>query len=149
MWLEKGVVEVYHSTKFRGAGFKPFYLKLEKVELVGFDDNFGNIANTVVAVPSAAPPPPQDLILAGQQVYAAYIAAMSERPPHDSTEPILRIELRDMFMAQAKSDNPEAKQDSLNKAFSRGLADVLTKHRMFELPQGYTTVSPEQSAGGL
>lgn len=151
MWLENGVVEVFHSTKFRGAGFKPIYLALESVELPEYVDNFGNVTRTVVAVPAAAPLPPQDLTPAGQQVYAAYIGAVTEKPPHDSSEgaAISRDELRDVFMAQAKSDNPDAKKDSLNKAFSRGLADVLAKRRMFEVAQGYTTTNPEQSAEAL
>jgi hypothetical protein len=144
MWLEKGVVEVYHSTKFRGAGFKPFYLKLEKVELVGFDDNFGNIANTVVAVPSAAPPPPQDLSPAGQSVYRAYLMAIDQQPIGNGDDAeVSGAELREIFDQQEKENNPNTKENSVSQKFNRGVADAVKKRRLFKIGDSYVTVPPD------
>jgi hypothetical protein len=44
-------IKFWHSSKFRGGGFEPAYFDLKRVELEGFDDNFGNKAVSVVALP--------------------------------------------------------------------------------------------------
>jgi hypothetical protein len=43
-------IKFWHSSKFRGGGFEPVYFDLKRVELDGFDDNFGNKAVSVVAI---------------------------------------------------------------------------------------------------
>jgi hypothetical protein len=43
-------VELWHSAKFRGAGFSPMFFDLKVVQVDGFSDNFGNEAISVVAV---------------------------------------------------------------------------------------------------
>ena len=141
MWLEKGVVEVYHSTKFRGAGFKPFFLKLERVELLGFDDNFGNIATTVVAVPTAAPPPPQDLSPAGQAVFRAYLTAVDQQPigSGDDVE-VSGAELREIFDQQEKENNPNIKENSVSQKYKRGVDDAVKKQRLFKIGDSFVTV---------
>jgi len=45
-------IQFWHSTKFRGGGFEPVYFDLKRIELEGFDDNFGNQASSVVVLPS-------------------------------------------------------------------------------------------------
>lgn len=43
-------IEFWHSTKFRGSGFDSVFFDLKRVDLDGFDDNFGNKAVSVIAV---------------------------------------------------------------------------------------------------
>lgn len=43
-------VEFWHSTKFRGSGFDSVFFDLKRVDLDGFDDNFGNKAVSVIAI---------------------------------------------------------------------------------------------------
>jgi hypothetical protein len=52
-WADQGVVEFFHRTKFRGPGFDPISFHLERVELPGMVDNFGEPVVTVVAVEAA------------------------------------------------------------------------------------------------
>jgi hypothetical protein len=53
-WQDGGTKQIkfWHSTKFRGGGFDAVYFDLKRVELDGFDDNFGNKAVSVVALAS-------------------------------------------------------------------------------------------------
>jgi len=44
-------IKFWHSSKFRGGGFEPVYFDLKRIELDGYDDNFGNKAVSVVALP--------------------------------------------------------------------------------------------------
>jgi hypothetical protein len=43
-------IEFWHSTKFRGSGFDSVFFDLKRVDLDGFDDNFGNKAVSVIAI---------------------------------------------------------------------------------------------------
>jgi hypothetical protein len=53
-WQDAGTrqIKFWHSSKFRGGGFEPVYFDLKRIELDGYDDNFGNKAISVVALPS-------------------------------------------------------------------------------------------------
>lgn len=53
-WQDAGTrqIKFWHSSKFRGGGFSPVYFDLKRIELDGYDDNFGNRAVSVVALPS-------------------------------------------------------------------------------------------------
>ncbi len=53
-WQDAGTrqIKFWHSSKFRGGGFEPVYFDLKRIELDGYDDNFGNKAVSVVALPS-------------------------------------------------------------------------------------------------
>ncbi|QDF96782.1 hypothetical protein CJ010_09700 [Azoarcus sp. DD4] len=51
-WQERGQVEFFHRTKFRGPGFEPMRFELERFELPGMEDNFGEPVVTVLAVES-------------------------------------------------------------------------------------------------
>lgn len=52
-WQEQGQVDFFHRTKFRGPGFDPIRFVLERFELPGMEDNFGEPVVTVVAVESS------------------------------------------------------------------------------------------------
>lgn len=54
----RGVVELFHRTKFRGPGFEPMWWALERVEVAGMVTNFGKPVVTVVAVPCGRPVEP-------------------------------------------------------------------------------------------
>lgn len=54
----RGVVELFHRTKFRGPGFEPLWWALERVEVEGMVTNFGKPVVTVVAVPCGRPVEP-------------------------------------------------------------------------------------------
>ncbi|ANQ84835.1 hypothetical protein dqs_1797 [Azoarcus olearius] len=56
-WQERGQVEFFHRTKFRGPGFKPIRFELERFELPGMEDNFGEPVVTVLAVQSDSTDP--------------------------------------------------------------------------------------------
>jgi hypothetical protein len=60
IWTDTGsnVAELYHRAKFRGPGFKPFAFQLAKREVSDVRDNFGTIAETVVALASDETPTP-------------------------------------------------------------------------------------------
>lgn len=51
-WQERGQVEFFHRTKFRGPGFEPMRFYLERFQLPGMEDNFGEPVVTVLAVES-------------------------------------------------------------------------------------------------
>lgn len=48
-WQEHGQVEFFHRTKFRGPGFDPIRFLLQRFELPGMRDNFGEPVMTVLA----------------------------------------------------------------------------------------------------
>ncbi|MBX9901625.1 MAG: AAA family ATPase [Burkholderiaceae bacterium] len=56
VWNSNGVIEFYHRTKFRGAGFEPMFFRLEKHTFPELLDNFGEAAISVVAVPTEGKP---------------------------------------------------------------------------------------------
>lgn len=51
-WQERGQVEFFHRTKFRGPGFEPMRFNLERFQLPDMEDNFGEPVVTVLAVES-------------------------------------------------------------------------------------------------
>jgi hypothetical protein len=53
-WQEHGQVEFFHRTKFRGPGFEPMWFALERFELPGMQDNFGEPVITVLAMQTDA-----------------------------------------------------------------------------------------------
>lgn len=82
-WQEQGNVEFFHRTKFRGPGFDPMWFSLERYELPGMQDNFGEPVSTVLAVEaniSAADYPARSKPLTRPQTIAhkALEAAMSD-----------------------------------------------------------------------
>lgn len=51
-WQERGQVDLFHRTKFRGPGFEPMRFALERFQLPEMTDNFGEPVVTVLAVES-------------------------------------------------------------------------------------------------
>jgi hypothetical protein len=48
---EDGLIELHHTTKFRGPGFEPILFKLEKITTTKLKDTKGRLLPTVRAVP--------------------------------------------------------------------------------------------------
>jgi hypothetical protein len=108
MWNENGVVDLWHSTKFRGPGFKTRSFALKKVGVPGFDDNFGNTASSVVAVesdPLAEQAAKLDLKGRSLDVYKAFVRALDELGPADLDGIVTKEAWEAQFLATEKLVN--------------------------------------------
>jgi AAA domain len=116
-------VELWHSAKFRGAGFSPMFFDLMVVQVDGFSDNFGNEAISVVAVHGEKKDVKDPKTLTGDKraVYQSLVSLISEG----------KTVSKDIWRQRFYLDNnqrPEGvrkSKESAKKAFDRSHAPLV------------------------
>lgn len=103
-WQEQGQVEFFHRTKFRGPGFEKMRFALERFELPGMHDNFGEPVVTVLAVeldPNDAPAMSRKPLTGATLIaYQALEAAMVDLRTYRAVEPAFAREASDALNCQ-------------------------------------------------
>lgn len=125
-WQERGQLELFHRTKFRGPGFKPMRFNLERFQLPDMEDNFGEPVVTVLAVESdntdPAPTGRKQLTGAVRIAYQALDAALGDIKFSQTLDPVTAGEVSNALNCPA----PEAVvhiDDWRGIAYAMGISD--------------------------
>lgn len=125
-WQERGQVEFFHRTKFRGPGFEPMRFVLERFQLPDMEDNFGEPVVTVLAVETdnndPAPIGRKPLTGAVGVAHRALDAALTDLKTSRFVEPAFATEASNALNCQA----PEAAvhiDDWRAMAYDMGISD--------------------------
>jgi hypothetical protein len=121
LWQDEATkrAELFHSAKMRGPGFASVFFELQRHELEGVADNFGDAVVTVVAVPVGdSPPQAKRQSPAQRRALATLLQAAGGHLSRDEAGHLRGVHVedwREVFYSSCTADTTEAKK----KAFQR------------------------------
>jgi hypothetical protein len=163
VWLNDGVLEFFHCSKFRGPGYSPMHFRLVQHQFEEIRDNFGEATISVVAVPTEEKPRAKTFLSRSDRIALDALAdclKVAIPPPPTVLDshptcgghtlfPPVRVAPEALWRERFYAANTLGTQDAKKKAFSRSrvallnLALINASAGYFWLPSWCSTHSPE------